>query len=132
MNNTQKVSVELKNGKFQLAGGKSTDELNPKALILCSAAECAGWTILGLLAKDDISPKSMEITAWGELNTPTLKAESLYTKFRMSYNIRCNKLSDQTTVGTAVRNAQEKHCGVIAMLRKIAPVEHEISIVSVE
>lgn len=132
MNNTQKVTVELKNGKFHLLNGKSTDELNPKALIFCSAAECAGWTIMGILAKDNITLKSLEITAWGELNTPTLKAESLYTKFMISYNVRCNNLGDQNAVSEAVRSAQEKHCGVVAMLRKIAPVDHEISIVSVE
>ena len=131
-NNTQRVTVELKNGKFQLINGKSTDELNPKALILCSAAECAGWTVMGLLAKDNVKLRNLEITAWGELNTPTLKAESIYTKFMISYNVRCNNLGDQNAVSVAVRDAQEKHCGIVAMLRRIAPVDHEISIVSLE
>ena len=42
MSNTQRVTVELKNGKFRLAEGLKADDLNPKALILYSAAQCAG------------------------------------------------------------------------------------------
>ena len=38
MNNTQKVSVELKNGKFMLANAAKIEDLNPKALIICAAA----------------------------------------------------------------------------------------------
>jgi putative redox protein len=87
---------------------------------------------MGLLAKDNVKLRNLEITAWGELNTPTLKAESIYTKFMISYNVRCNNLGDQNAVSVAVRDAQEKHCGVVAMLRRIAPVDHEISIVSLE
>ena len=41
MNNTQKVSVELKNGKFRLSNSAKIEDLNPKALIICAAAECA-------------------------------------------------------------------------------------------
>lgn len=132
MNNTQRVTVELKNGHFHIVGTDKAEKLNPKAMILCAAAECAGWTVMNLLGKEDITPKSFEITAWGELNTPTLQAESIFTKFMMIYNIKCDYLSEQGTIGEAVRRAQEKHCGVVAMLRKIAPVDHDISIISIE
>ena len=36
MNNTQKVSVELKNGKFRLSNSAKIEDLNPKALIICA------------------------------------------------------------------------------------------------
>ena len=49
MSNTQRVSVELKNGKFRLVEGQKTDDLNPKSLMLYAAAECAGLTIMGIL-----------------------------------------------------------------------------------
>lgn len=132
MNNTQKVSVELKNGKFKLSGEKSTDDLNPKALIICAAAECAGYTIMSILRKDNVIPKRFEITVEGTLDTPTLAPESQYVGFNVRYSIDCKSLADQNTVGSAIREAQEWRCGVIAMLRHIAPVSHDISIVSTE
>lgn len=132
MKSIQKVTVELKNGKFKLSDGAKIEELNPKALILCSAAQCAGFTIMSILAKDKIALKSFEISVWGQLDTETLKAESMFQKFNVSYNIHCNHIGDQNSVGKAVRLGHQQHCGVINMLRKIAPVDHEISIVSTE
>lgn len=132
MNNTQKVSVELKNGKFRLTGEKKIEDLNPKALIICAAAECAGYTIMSILGKDNVIPKSLEIAVKGTLNTPTLQPESQYIGFDVRYRVECKSLADQNTVSAAVREAHEKRCGVIAMLRHIAPVSHDIAIVSTE
>ena len=87
MNNHQKVTICLKNGKFQPCG---------------------------------------------TLNTPTLQAESIFTDFKISYNVECKSLADQNSVSSAIKMAQEKHCGMITMLRKIAPVSHDIAIVSTE
>jgi putative redox protein len=132
MKSIQKVTVELKNGKFKLTDNAKVEELNPKALILCSAAQCAGFTIMGILAKDKITLNSFEITAWGELDTATLKAESVFQKFNISYNIHCHHIGDQNSVSEAVHLGHQQLCGVVNMLRKIAPVDHEISIVSTE
>ena len=132
MNNTQKVSVELKNGKFMLANAAKIEDLNPKALIICAAAECAGYTIMHILRKDNVILKSMEITVEGTLDTPMLAPESQYVGFNVRYNIDCKSLADQNTVSSAVRQAQEYQCGVIAMLRRIAPVSHDFAIVSTE
>ena len=132
MSNTQRVSVELKNGKFRLTGGQKTDDLNPKSLILYAAAECAGLTIMGILRKDEITPKRFEITVEGTLDTPTLAAESRYRSFAVHYNVECKSLSNQNGVSCAIHEAQEGRCGVVAMLKMIAPVSHEIAIVSSE
>ena len=132
MSNTQRVTVELKNGKFRLAEGLKADDLNPKALILYSAAQCAGLTIMGMLRKDNVIPKRFEISVEGVLDTPTLAAESRYRSFNIAYGSECKSLADQNTVSYAVREAQENRCGVVAMLKMIAPVAHEISIVSSE
>ena len=132
MNNTQKVTICLKNGKFQPCGSVKTENLNPKALLLCAAAECAGLTTMSLLGKSNITLKNFEITAEGMLNTPALKAESVFTSFKIIYNAECKTLSDQNSVSTAIESAQEKHCGMITMLRKIAPVAHDILVVSTE
>ena len=132
MSNTQRVTVELKNGKFRLADGQNANDLNPKALILYSAAQCAGLTIMSILRKDNVIPKKLEIVAEGVLDTPTLAAESRYRSFNIAYGVECKSLADQNTVSSAVREAQDSKCGVVAMLKMIAPVAHEISIVSSE
>ena len=107
MNNTQKVSVELKNGKFRLSNSAKIEDLNPKALIICAAAECAGYTIMHILRRDNVVPKSLEITVEGTLDTPTLAPESQYVGFNVRYNIDCKSLADQNTISSAVRQAQE-------------------------
>ena len=132
MSNTQRVTVELKNGKFCLADGQSANDLNPKALILYSAAQCAGLTIMSILRKDNVIPKRLEIVAEGVLDTPILTAESRYRSFNIAYGVECKSLADQNTVSYAVRETQDSKCGVVAMLKMIAPVAHEISIVSSE
>lgn len=132
-NNLQKVTVELKDGKFCLAGKASADTLNPKALMLCATAKCAGLTIMALLEKKgEEKIKSMEITVEGSLNTPTLRGDSVYENFEVIYNVECKKLEDQAAVSAAVERAQEHSCGMITMLRKIAPVSHVIEVVSTE
>ena len=132
MNNVQKVKVELHNGRFQLAEPAKIEEVNPKALMLCAAAQCAGYTVMSILGKDDITPKSFEIEAKGWLNTPTLQPSSQYEKFEVTYRLECRNIDDQNAVSEAVLQAQTEKCGVIAMLRKVAPVEHHISVVSTD
>ena len=132
-NNQQKVTVELKDGKFCIAEEVSADELNPKALLLCSTAKCAGLTIMALLEKKgEAKPKSMEITVEGTLNTPTLRGDSVFESFEVIYNVECKRLEDQEAISAAVERAQERSCGMVAMLRKIAPVSHVIEVVSTE
>ena len=130
--NLQKVTVELCDGKFCLAGKASADTLNPKALMLCATAKCAGLTILALLEKSKTSLKSMEITVSGELDTPTLRGDSLFKNFEVIYNAECKRLEDQDAVSKAIEQAQVQTCGLITMLRKIAPVSHVIDVGSTE
>ena len=130
--NLQKVTVELCDGKFCLTGKASADKLNPKALLLCATAKCAGLTIMALLEKSEIKPKSLEITVTGELDTPTLRGDSQFKNFEVIYNAECKRLEDQDAVSRAIEQAQEKECGLVAMLRKIAPVSHVIDVVSTE
>lgn len=132
-NNLQKVTVKLADGKFRLAGVASADDLNPKALMLCATAKCAGLTIMALLEKrGNPKPKSMEITVEGQLNTPTLRGDSVYESFEVIYNVECHRLEDQEPISQAVERAQERTCGMVVMLRKIAPVSHVIEVVSTE
>jgi putative redox protein len=87
---------------------------------------------MSLLQKHHISPKSIEITARGSLNTMVLQPISQYEQFDIAYNVECRNIGDQEAVSEAVLEAHNEKCGVIAMLRKIAPVSHEISVISTE
>ena len=62
----------------------------------------------------------------------TRQPGSHFRSFNVIYNLECDTIEEQSIVGRAVTQAQEKYCGTVDMLRKIAPVAHEISIVSTE
>ena len=132
MNNTQKVTVELKNGRFRLPNMAKADDLNPKAMVLCAAAQCAGFTVMGLLQKNKVIPKSLEITVEGTLDTEKLQANSRFRSFVVTYNVECRNLNDQQYVSQAIYDAQERECGLVALLKSAAPVSSDISIVSPE
>ena len=101
-------------------------------MLLYAAADCAGRTILGLLKEHSQEMLSMEITMEGTLSTPVLQAESRYTSFNIIYNIECHTLKNQIIISRAVNLAHDKYCGLLQMLRKIAPLSHELSIVAVD
>ncbi|MBO5813450.1 MAG: OsmC family protein [Alistipes sp.] len=117
---------------FRLANDKKCEELNPKELLLYATAECAGITVMSILAKERIKPKSLEIELSGELDTDTVMAKSIYNEFHIRYNAECRHIEEQSKVSHAIRLANEKYCGMLQMIGKIAPVSHEISIVSSE
>ncbi len=129
----EKVTLQLTaEGKFELSGKTSCEELNPKALMLYAGAKCAGLTVLHIMKRERMTPKRLEITLSGELSTDTLQAESVFREFHMVYNVECATESDQTRVSRAIELAHEKHCGLVRMFNKIAPVSHEVAIVTTE
>ncbi len=117
---------------FRLANGIKCESLNPKEMLLYATAECAGITIMSIMAKERIKPKSFEIEMSGELDTEEVTAKSIYQSFHIVYNIECRHLDDQVKVSRAVNLANETYCGTLQMMRKIAPASHEIAIVSSE
>ncbi|MBO5820820.1 MAG: OsmC family protein [Alistipes sp.] len=129
----QKIVINMTpESDFMLNGGDKLEKLNPKEMLLYAAADCAGRTILGLLKEHSQEMLSMEITMEGTLSTPVLQAESRYTSFNIIYNIECHTLKDQIIISRAVNLAHDKYCGLLQMLRKIAPLSHELSIVAVD
>jgi putative redox protein len=128
----QKITINMTHeGNFKLSNDATLDVLNPKEMLLYAAADCAGRTILELLKEHRQDLLSMEITLEGTLSTPILQAESRYTSFNIIYNIECRTLKDQIIISRAVNLAHDKYCGMLQMLRKIAPLSHETSIVAV-
>lgn len=126
---TVKILVEH-TGKddFRLANGHSANTLNPKELLLYATACCAGKTIIAILDKQRIVPEKFEIAMYGELDTDVVTAQSIYTSFRIIYDIACPPNDDAQKVHRSVKTADEKYCGTLKMMRRIAPVKSEIKI----
>lgn len=129
----QKIVIAM-NGdqRFALVNGAPITELNPKELLLFAAADCAGRTVVSLLNGHVASLLRLELTMEGKLSTPTLVAESRFVSFNLVYNAECRTLKDQMVISRAIGLAHDKYCGLLQMLRKIAPVTHEVSIVTTE
>ncbi len=129
----EKVTLHLTDGaRFEAESGTNCDTMNPKALLLYAGAKCAGLTVLHILGKERIVPKRFEISLSGELTTATVQAGSEFRSFHVVYNIECDTDVDQTKIGRAVKLAQEKYCGLMQMLRKIAPVTPEYAVACTE
>ncbi len=129
----QSITIHAtENGKFALAKPHDLEKLNPKELLLYSTALCAGMTTLSIAEKERVKLLKLEIKMSGELDTEKVEGKSQFLSFDIAYNIECKHIDEQSKVSNAVRLATDKYCGGLAMLRKIAPVSHSISIVSVE
>ena len=129
----QSISIHLAdNGHFVLGESYKLDKLNPKELLLYSTALCAGLTLKSIADKERVKLVSVEIKMEGKLDTEKVEGRSQFTSFHIGYNIECKHIDDQTKVSHAVQLTNDKYCGGLAMLRKIAPVAHSISIVSIE
>ncbi len=129
----QSITINLcEGGKFALAKHCELEKLNPKELLLYSTALCAGMTTLAIADKERVKLLKLEIKMSGELDTEKVEGKSVFESFNISYNAECKHIDDQSKVSHAIRLANDKYCGGLAMLRKVAPVSHSISIVSVE
>ena len=130
---TLKITISLDdNQHFTINDNRTLDSLNPKELMLYAVAECAGLTILSILKEHTEALTMLEISVEGRLSTPTLVAESRFQHFNIIYNARCRTLKDQIVISRAINLAHDKYCGMLAMLRKIAPMTHETSIVTTD
>jgi len=138
----EKVTLQLSgDADFTSEGGPRCEEMNPKTLLLYAAAKCVGKTALMIMDKERFRPKRFEIGISGELSDETPQSESTFKSFHVVYNIECDTEDDQAKVSRAVTQAKvgralelthEKYCGMMQMLRKVAPVSHEIAVVSTE
>ena len=129
----EKVTLQLTgDSKLVPENGPDCGEMNPKTLLLYAAAKCSGMTALMIMDKERFRPKRFEIGISGELSDETPQSESTFKSFHVVYNIECDTEDDQAKVSRAVTLAHEKYCGMMQMLRKVAPVSHEIAVVSTE
>lgn len=128
----EKVTLELSGGKLLPADGMPCEEMNPKALLLYAGAKCGGLSALQIMRKQRVEPKRFEISMAGEISTATVQDVSVFTSFHVVYNVECDTADDQVKISRAVKLAHEKYCGMVRMLSHVAPVTHEIAVVSTE
>lgn len=129
----EKIELEMNpDGRFRPAGGRKLEDYNPKDLLLVAMADCAGRTALMLMDKMKVAPVAFEICAKGVIDTDAVRAETSFTSFEVTYNVTCRSMDEQPRVSRALELTHDKHCGVVAMMRHIAPVERRILIHSVE
>ena len=127
-----KISIEMDSKGHFHPVNKKVEEMNPKELILYAAAKCASITLKSILDKEHIKPKAAEIEMSGTLDTEQVMAISVYRSFNILYRIECHTIAEQSKIGRAINLTTEKQCGCLQMLRRIAPLSHEVSIVSTE
>ena len=129
----EKITIQMNDDHtFSLLNSNSISSLNPKALLLYATAECAGLTIVGLLKKHISTIKLLELSIEGRLSTATLTAESQFTHINIIYRAECNTLENQVVISRAINLAHDKYCGMVQMVQRIAPLSHEISVVTTD
>lgn len=121
----ERIAIKLKGSDF-VTDGTRCDKMNPKALLLLALGRCAGLTALSIFKKMNIKPESFEIECRGEISTPTLVAESVFTSINIVYNVECETPDQQGRVNRALTLTHDKYCGMVKMMRKVAPLSHEI------
>lgn len=126
------ATIKMESNGSLCTSPKKVEQMNPKELMLYATAHCAVLTIKGILDKERVHPKWLEIELSGELDTETVMAQSVYRSFNILYRAECTHIEEHNKIAHAIRLTNEKYCGLLQMLRCIAPVSHEISIVSTE
>ena len=130
---TQKITLQMTHDHhFSISDGRNLEALNPKEMLLYASLDCLARTLATLLKERIKAVKNMELTLEGSLSTPTIMAESIYRDFKVTYRIECHTMKEQEEISRAVNLAHDKYCGMLHMLRKIASVAHEISIVTTD
>ena len=130
---TQKITLQMTpDHHFRMDNGRNLEALNPKEMLLYASLDCLARTIATLLKERIKGLKSMELTLEGKLSTPSVVAESTYTLFHVTYRAECHDMKEQETISRAINLANDKYCGMLQMLRKIAPLTHETSIVATD
>lgn len=130
---TQKITLQMTpDHHFTMAEDRKLEALNPKETLLYASLDCLAYTIKSLLKEHMTSLKNLELTLEGRLSTPTVVAESIYTSFNLIYRAECHNMKEQEVISRAINLANDKYCGMLQMLRKIAPLTHDTSIVATD
>lgn len=102
-------------------GGKNKGP-RPKPLILAALSGCTGMDVVSLMNKMSVPFTGFKIYVEGTVMDEHPK---YYNKIHVIYEIRGKNLS-KVDVEKAVSLSQEKYCGVLGGLKKIAKTTYEI------
>lgn len=129
----ESIKLEMtSDNRFLPAGGRNLTDYNPKELMLVAMGDCAGRTVLSIMEKMRLEPVAFEVEVEGTIDTDKVQAETRFTAFVVTYNVTCLRFEDHDHVSRAIELAHDKHCGVVAMMRRIAPVDRRTLIHSIE
>ncbi|CAN5862728.1 OsmC family protein [soil metagenome] len=103
-------------------GGGNNEGPSPKRLMLASLAGCTGIDVVSILnkMKAPFSDLSIDVNA-----SLTDEHPKIYKEVKITYKIKIGD-ADRAKMEKAVKLSEEKYCGVSAMFRAFAKVEHEI------
>jgi putative redox protein len=94
----------------------------PKPLLLTAIAGCTGMEVVAFLRKQHIELKNMTIRVRGSLSQT---APIVYTNAQLVFEIQGSS-NDSEAVVQAVKDSQERFCGVGTMLRKAFPITWDV------
>lgn len=119
---TEKITLRMNaDSTFRPEPETACTELPPHGMLLRAGACAAGRVALRLMEQSHVRPSNFEISLSGELDTDSLRDESLFTSFRLHFNVACRREQEQTAVSHALRLTHEQACGTTRMLGRIAP-----------
>lgn len=129
---SEKATVTM-NAEGQIEGHERCrcTEMSPKELMLYAAALCSAKSIMAIMKKEQMTPRQLEITYSGEAEPATTFSSGAFLSFHVTYRAICLSEGDEEKASRAIRLAHDKYCTLTQMLRKIAPISHEIAIVNV-
>mgnify|MGYP000815191888 FL=1 len=94
---TEKITLRMNaDSTFRPEPETACTELTPHGMLLRAGACAAGRVALRLMEQSHVRPSNFEISLSGELDTDSLRDESLFTSFRLHFNVACRREQEQT------------------------------------
>lgn len=95
----------------------------PKGLLLTALAGCTGMDVISILRKMRLEPTSLKVLATGDVAADHPK---VFTRIHLSYRLEGDLPRDK--VEKAINLSQDRYCPVSAMLKKVLPIEWDLTI----
>jgi len=106
------------------AAGGLGEAPTPKAMVLQGLVGCTGLDVAGLLDRAKVPFEDLEVEAEA---TQTKTTPKVFGEIELTYRIRTEG-SNRPAVEKAIRDSQERFCGVSAMLKKTAQLSWKLEL----
>ncbi|HXF95966.1 MAG TPA: OsmC family protein [Gemmatimonadales bacterium] len=104
--------------------GDGREALSPVELLLVAAGACTGADVVGILEKQRVTLRALEITVTG---TRREEHPRRYTALHLRFAIR-GEGADQTKARRAIDLSLEKYCSVVATLAPDLRVTYDVAL----